>query len=84
MGLINFKRKIMNNLSLNIEQDILEDTNEIINELGVPRNHYINKAIAFYNLLQKRQLLKKQLEKESALVSKTSMEILAEFEKFEE
>jgi len=45
------------------------------------RKRYINEAVNIYNLYNKRRLLKKQLMKESKIVSKDSMEILHEFEK---
>jgi hypothetical protein len=44
------------------------------------RNKYINEALEFYNKLQKRSLLAKQLDKESRLVSAESLSVLAEFE----
>ena len=36
-----------------------------------------------YNLLQKRKILSKQLQKESKLVQEESMKVLAEFEKIQ-
>lgn len=70
----------MKSLSLKLEENVFEETENIIARLNKPRNRYFNEAIEFYNLLQKRKLLSKQLEKESALVREESMKILAEFE----
>jgi predicted transcriptional regulator len=71
----------MKNLSLKLKDDIFQDTEKIVAKIKKNRNMYINEAIEFYNKLHKRRLLSKQLTKESNLVSRDSMEILAEFEK---
>jgi len=71
----------MKNLSLKLEDDIFLDTENIISKVKKNRNRYINEAIEFYNRLHKRRLLSEQLSKESKIVAKDSMEILAEFEK---
>lgn len=71
----------MKNLSLKLEDDIFLDTEHIISKVKKNRNRYINEAIEFYNRLHKRRLLSEQLSKESKIVAKDSMEILAEFEK---
>ncbi len=71
----------MKNLSLKLEDDIFLDTEHIISKVKKNRNRYINEAIEFYNRLHKRRLLSEQLNKESKIVAKDSMEILAEFEK---
>ncbi len=71
----------MKSLSLKLENHIFEETESIISRIKKPRNRYINEAIEFYNLLQNRKLLSKQLEKESKLVREESIKVLAEFEK---
>ncbi|HEY5464162.1 MAG TPA: hypothetical protein VIJ95_12950 [Hanamia sp.] len=70
----------MKSLSLKLKDTVFEETENIISRINKPRNRYINEAIEFYNLLQKRKLLSKQLEKESNLVREESMKVLAEFE----
>jgi len=70
----------MKSLSLKLKDTVFEETESIISRINKPRNRYINEAIEFYNLLQKRKLLSKQLEKESNLVREESMKVLAEFE----
>lgn len=71
----------MKSLSLKLEDDIFSETEKVITKVKKSRNRYINEALSFYNQLHKRRLLAKQLNKESKLVSKDSMEVLAEFEK---
>jgi hypothetical protein len=74
------KYTYMQNLSLKLDETIFKETEKLLKKFKVPRNRYINEAIAFYNEIQKRKLLAKQLEKESKLVSKDSLEVLEDFE----
>lgn len=71
----------MKTLSLKLDDEIFKDAEEMTSKLNLARNRYINEAVSIYNLFNKRQLLKKQLTKESKLTNKDSMEILREFEK---
>ncbi|CAN5884595.1 hypothetical protein BH24BAC1_BH24BAC1_33980 [soil metagenome] len=73
----------MKNLSLKLEDDIFQETEDILAKIDKNRNRYINEALAFYNRLQKRKLLDRQLDKESKLVSGESLSVLAEFEALE-
>ncbi len=68
-------------LSLKLDDEIFDEAEKITSKLKLARNRYINEAVNIYNLFNKRRLLKKQLEKESKLASKDSMDILHEFEK---
>ena len=68
-------------LSLKLDEEIFSETDKLTAILKVARNRYINDALRIYNKFNKRRLLKKQLQKESALTRKDSMHILAEFEK---
>ena len=72
----------MKNLSLKMDDVIFNETEKITTKIRKNRNRYINEAVEFYNLLQKRKLISRQLEKESKLVQEESMKVLAEFEKF--
>lgn len=74
----------MKNISLKLQETIYEETETILLSLKQSRNSYINEAIEFYNRLQKRNLLKRQLEKESKLVAEDSMRVLKEFELLED
>ncbi len=72
----------MKTLSLKLDDNIFEETEEVVSELNLARNRYINEALNLYNQFNKRKVLKKKLIKESKLVAKSSLEVLAEFEKF--
>jgi predicted transcriptional regulator len=72
------------NLSLKLQDNIFEETEQLLRKVKRPRNAYINEAIHFYNKLVARRLLKNKLIKESNIVAADSMSVLGEFEKFEE
>ncbi len=74
----------MKNLSLKIDENIFQDTEKIISKIKKNRNRYINEAVEFYNMLHKRKILTKQLEKESRLVRDESMKVLSEFESLQD
>lgn len=67
-------------LSLKLEDDIFNEAEEITGKLKLARNRYINEAVNIYNQLNKRRMLKIQLQKESKLVSKDSLSVLHELE----
>jgi hypothetical protein len=71
----------MKNLSLKMDDMVFSETEKITAKISKNRNRYINEAVEFYNLLQKRRIISKQLQKESKLVQEESMKVLAEFEK---
>lgn len=73
----------MKTISLKIDDSIFEQTENILNSIKKPRNRYINEAIEYYNISQKRLLLQKKIHFESNLVSKSSMEVLKEFEQID-
>ena len=74
----------MKNLSLKMDDAVFDETEKITVKIRKNRNRYINEAVEFYNLLQRRKLISRQLQKESALVRDESMKVLAEFEKFQD
>ena len=74
----------MKNLSLKMDDSVFNDTEKITTKIRKNRNRYINEAVKFYNLLQKRKIISKQLQKESKLVQEESMKVLAGFEKFQD
>ena len=74
----------MKTLSLKLDDDIFQETEEVIGAIDKPRNRYINEALQFYNRIQKRKLLSKQLAFESKLVSAESLKVLSEFDELEE
>ncbi len=70
----------MKSISLKLQEQILNDTEQILEHLNTSRNRYINDAVNFYNIHQKRKLLEQQLSEESKLVAEDSMNVLHEFE----
>lgn len=72
----------MKTLSLKLDDDIFNETEMITSKLKLARNRYINDAVNLYNRFNKKKLLKKQLAAESKMVSRDSMNILKEFERF--
>jgi metal-responsive CopG/Arc/MetJ family transcriptional regulator len=71
----------MKTIALKLGDKTFLEVEEITRALKVSRNRYINEAVRIYNQENKRRLLKNQLEKESALTSQDSMEILHAFER---
>lgn len=72
------------NLSLKLQDEIFEETEQVLRKVKRPRNAYINEAIHFYNKLMSRRLIKNRLIRESNIVATDSMAVLEEFENFEE
>ena len=70
----------MKTVSLKIDDSIFGETEKILSRMKKPRNRYINEAIDYYNRLQRRLMIEKQLKKESDLVKSNSMSVLKEFE----
>ncbi|OYT15825.1 MAG: hypothetical protein B7C24_10895 [Bacteroidetes bacterium 4572_77] len=70
----------MKTVSLKIDDSIFGETEKILSRMEKPRNRYINEAIDYYNRLQRRLMIEKQLKKESDLVKSDSMSVLKEFE----
>lgn len=73
----------MKNLSLKMDDSTFLETERILTKVRKNRNRYINEAVQFYNLLQKRKILSKQIKLESRLVQEESLKVLAEFERLE-
>jgi hypothetical protein len=73
----------MKNLSLKMDEHVFNETEKITSKIRKNRNRYINEAVEFYNLLQKRKIISRQLKKESKIVQQESMKVLAEFEKLQ-
>lgn len=71
-------------LSLKLKDDVFSEAEKLIERIHVSRNAYINQALAFYNKVNKRRLLRKQLEKESMETRAVSLEVLREMEKLDD
>ena len=63
-----------------MDEKVFQETEKILTKVRKNRNRYINDAVRFYNVLQKRHILKNQLKQESKLVREESMKVLEEFE----
>lgn len=70
-------------ISLKIDETIFTETEKILAGLKKPRNRYINDAIDYYNKLQRKEFLEKELKKESGLVETDSMKMLKDFEEID-
>ncbi len=70
----------MKTLSLKLDNNIFDETEDILIKIKKSRNRYINEAVDYYNRLNRRNLIYKQLSRESKLVKKESLAVLAEFE----
>ncbi len=73
----------MKTVSLKVDDSIFGETERILSQLNKSRNRYINEAIAYYNRVQRRQLLEKALKKDSDLVKENSLTVLKEFERID-
>jgi len=58
----------MKTLSLKMDEDVFNEMEKIISKISTNRNRYINEAVEFYNLIQKRSILSRQLQIESKVV----------------
>lgn len=81
--LLIYTKKNMKTLSLKLDDNIFEETEELLGKINKTRNRYINEALEYYNKIQKKKLLDKILTAESKMVSKESMNVLSEFEKID-
>jgi hypothetical protein len=71
----------MKTLSLKLDEDIFEETEEMVRIKGVARNRYINEALDFYNRFQKRKKLASAFKTASSSVRISSMLINEEFDR---
>lgn len=70
----------MKTLSLKLDDNIFNETEDVLVKVKKSRNRYINEAVDYYNRINKRNLIARKLAKESRLVKKESLSVLAEFE----
>jgi hypothetical protein len=70
----------MKTLSLKLDDNIFNETEVVLAKVKKSRNRYINEAVDYYNRINRRSLITKKLAKESRLVKKESLAVLAEFE----
>jgi len=70
----------MKTLSLKLDDNIFDETEDLLTKVKKSRNRYINEAVDYYNRINKRNIIARKLTKESKLVKKESLLILSEFE----
>ena len=71
-------------LSLKLKEDVFNEAEELIKKIHVSRNAYINKALSFYNKVNKRKLMREKLQRESQATQASSLEILQEMEQLDD
>jgi hypothetical protein len=74
----------MKTLSLKLDDNIFDETEDVLTKVNKSRNRYINEAVDYYNRVNKRNLISRKLAKESRLVKKESLVVLAEFESLQD
>jgi hypothetical protein len=70
----------MKTLSLKLDDNIFDETEDVLSKLKKSRNRYINEAVDYYNRINRRKLISKILTRESKIVKRESLSVLAEFE----
>lgn len=74
----------MKTLSLKLDENIFNETEQVLMKVKKSRNRYINEAVDYYNRLNKRSILAGKLTRESKLVGKESLQVLSEFENIDD
>ena len=74
----------MKTLSLKLDDNIYNDTEDMLTKIKKSRNRYINEAVDYYNRINRRNLIARKLAKESRLVRKESLAVLSEFESLQD
>ncbi len=71
----------MQAMSLKVDEDVLDATDQIVKRRKISRNAYINEAIRAYNALERRRELREKLAAESKVVAAHSLAVLKELER---
>jgi hypothetical protein len=74
----------MKTLSLKLDDNIFDETEDLLTKIKKSRNRYINEAVDYYNRINKRNLIARKLTKESMLVKRESLVVLSEFESLQD
>ena len=74
----------MKTLSLKLDDNIFDETEDLLSKVKKSRNRYINEAVDYYNRINRRNLIARKLEKESRLVKLESLNVLSEFESLQD
>jgi len=71
-------------IAVKIDEKVLAETDEMVKNLNISRNKFVNEAIVEYTKMQKRAELEEQIRKEIGLIRESSLEVLKEFEALED
>ncbi len=71
-------------LSLKLEDSVFEEAESLLKRIKVPRNAFINQAVAFYTKLQKKMLMQKKLKKDVLRLQKETSDFIKNFELLED
>ncbi|MCX6327774.1 MAG: hypothetical protein NT144_14190 [Bacteroidia bacterium] len=74
----------MKTLSLKLDDNIFNETEDVLTKVKKSRNRYINEAVDYYNRINRRSLISRKLARESKLVKNESLAVLAEFESLQD
>jgi predicted transcriptional regulator len=74
----------MKTLSLKLDDNIFDETEDMLSKVKKSRNRYINEAVDYYNRINRRNIISGKLAKESRLVKKESLAVLSEFESLQD
>ncbi len=74
----------MKSISLKLNENILIETESLLELIDKSRNKYINDALEFYNKYQRRRMIEERLIMESKMVAEDSLEVLHEFESLQD
>ena len=67
-------------ISVKIDEKVLEGIDEMVKNLNISRNKFVNEAILEYTKMKKRAALEEQIRIASFMVRESGMEVLKEFE----
>ena len=70
----------MKTLSLKLDDNIFNETEDVLARIKKSRNRYINEAVDYYNRVNRREIIAKRLAKESRIVSRESLVVLNDFD----
>jgi metal-responsive CopG/Arc/MetJ family transcriptional regulator len=70
----------MKTLSLKLDDNIFNETEDVLARIKKSRNRYINEAVDYYNKVNRRAIIAKRLAKESRIVSRESLVVLNDFD----
>lgn len=70
----------MKNLSLKLDDAVFLETEKMVEQLNETRNRYINKAVDFFNKMQKKKMIGEQIAMDSLAVREGSLEICRDLE----